>query len=208
MPLFLWERWICEHGFCDMPDRLLIDKLNLAGPCLMMHLKGQGLREIAGTLTELAPEGKSVSYSAVRRWIKANRAAIEKAREKKHEEVVAEFVTRELPGALDIIRDQLAELIEIRRQMLEFLTRQVQANVALRFSITMELFLRVDAAVHEKAMAIIRLGRGGDDGAGGGDHPVDLERFRRQMEDAGLNIEGSPQSECPQRPGAGGRSHG
>jgi hypothetical protein len=165
-------------------------------------------------LTGLAPDGKSVSYSAVYRWVKANAAAIEKAREKKHEEVVAEFVTRELPGALDIIRDQLAELIEIRRQMLEFLTRQVQANVSLRFDITMELFLRVDAMVHEKAMAIIKLGRGGEDGGGGSSgHPVDLEKFRRQMEDAGLKMgppeRGAAASSAPlEKSGSEGGSHG
>lgn len=160
----------------------LIEKYQLTDTVVGMHLRGHSLREITSVANDLLPDDKSVSVASVHRFIRRHRDAIETAREDRVEKVVEAFVTEELPGALDILRRQLAEMLEIRDRMLKILTRQVKGDLSLGFSPTIELFIRIDAVVHEKVMCVIRLGGGDDDSRGRhGAHPVDLEQFKRDL---------------------------
>ena len=195
-----------------MPDRKLVDKYNLGGMVTQLHLTGMPQRQIAEEVSRILPDGKTISYSSVHRWIEDNKEIFEKMAAKKIAEVVDEFVEKEVPGALEIIQDQIKDLVNLNARVQRVLSGKVESDLGLKFDITFERAMRIYDMVFPRAMAIIKLGAGGgvDDGVAACRHPVDLEEFRTAVSEvlnADLPAPAHPPAQPPD-PGAEVGSHG
>lgn len=164
-----------------MSARSIIDRLNLGGPCTVSYLEGQSLKEIAQNLTSLAPAGESIGYSAVGRWIRTHREAIEKTTKSAKDDIIDKWIVKEFDSYLELAKKNLTEILSVRDQVFKVVTKQVAGVTNLNFSPTVDHLFKFETLIDAKINAALRIGDDGTPTGGSAKrHPFDLDQYRNK----------------------------